>query len=250
MHFASRALAALALVFVAGAAPAAELTVSAAASLTDAFKEVGAAFMAAHPGTKVQLNFAGSGALLQQIANGAPVDVFASADEETMDAAERRQLIRPGSRADFASNALVVVVERDATIVPRTLADLAQPSVRRIAIGVPASVPVGRYAHAVLERAGLWPQVEAKTVGAQSVRQALDYVARGEVDAGFVYATDAASMPGRVRVAFTVPTPVPVRYPIAVVAASREPVQAQAFAAYVLAAPAQAILRRHGFGQP
>ncbi len=135
-------------------------------------------------------------------------------------------------------------------LVPRTLAELAQPSIRRIAIGVPASVPAGRYARAVLEQAGLWPQVEAKTVGAQSVRQALDYVARGEVDAGFVYATDAATMPGRVRVAFTVATPAPVRYPIAVVAASREAVPAQAFAAYVLSAPAQAILRRHGFGRP
>jgi molybdate transport system substrate-binding protein len=248
MHFAARALVATLLAFVAAAAPAAELIVSAAASLTEAFNELGVAFGAAHAGTTVQLNFAASGALLQQIANGAPVDVLASADQQTMDEAARRQLIRPASRADFASNTLVVVVAADAGAAPRALADLAQPSVRRIAIGVPASVPAGRYARAVLEQARLWPEVEPKTIGAQSVRQVLDYVARGEVDAGFVYATDAAAMPGRVRVAFGVPAP--VRYPIAVVAASNKAGEAQAFAAYVLAPPGQAILRKHGFGPP
>ena len=91
---------------------------------------------------------------------------------------------------------------------------------RQVAIGVPASVPVGRYTKAVLEKAGLWAQIEAKMIGAQSVRQVLDYVARGEVDAGFVYATDAALMPDKVRIAFTVPTERPCCYPIAVVAAS------------------------------
>ena len=87
---------------------------------------------------------------------------------------------------------------------------------------MPASVPVGRYTKAVLEKAQLWPAIEAKMIGAQSVRQALDYVARGEVEAGFVYGTDAAIMPDKVKVAFTVPTDTPVLYPIAPVAASAE----------------------------
>src|SRR3954447_13811548 len=184
-------LAALVVGFVAASAGAAEITVAAAASLTDVFKEIGTAFEAAHPPTKVRLNFAASGALLQQIAHGAPVDVLASADRETMDEAERRRLVRAETRADFAANALVVVVPRDAGKPPAPLAELAAPAIRRVAIGIPASVPVGRYTKAVLEKAQLWSQVEAKMIGAQTVRQALDYVARGEVDAGFVYATDA-----------------------------------------------------------
>ncbi len=95
---------------------AADLTVSAAASLTNAFKEIGAAFEAAHPDTRVQLNFGASGALLQQIAKGAPVDVFASADQETMNQAEQQQLVKPGARVNFVSNSLVVVVPQDATV--------------------------------------------------------------------------------------------------------------------------------------
>ncbi len=243
-------LTALALALAACSAGAAEITVSAAASLTNAFREIGAAFEAAQPATKVSFNFAASGALLQQIAQGAPVDVFASADQQTMDQAERRQLVRRDSRADFAANTLVVIVSRDASALPKTLADLTAPSFRRVAIGVPASVPVGRYTQGVLERARLWPQIEAKMIGAQSVRQALDYVARGEVDAGFVYATDAALMPDRVRVAFVVPTETPIRYPIAVVAASRAAAEAQEFVAFVRSAPAQAMLLRFGFARP
>jgi len=240
------------LVLAAAAAPAlaAELTVPAAASLTNAFREIGQAFEAAHPATPVRFNFAASGALLQQIAQGAPVDVFASADMETMDQAEQRRLVRPADRAVFARNALVVVVPSDAAVVPKSLAELAAPAFRRVAIGVPASVPVGRYARAVLEKAGLWPAIEAKAVGAQSVRQALDYVARGEVDAGFVYATDAAVLPGKVRLAFTVPTDAPVLYPIAPVAASTNPAGAQQFVAYVLSPAGQAILAKHGFAAP
>ncbi|MEO8081245.1 MAG: molybdate ABC transporter substrate-binding protein [Caldimonas sp.] len=230
-------------------ATAGELTVSAAASLTNAFKEVGSAYQAA-TGTHVQLNFAASGALLQQIVHGAPVDVFASADEETMDQAGRHQVVAPASRIDFTANSLVVVVPRDAAVLPRSLSALTSADIRRVAIGLPASVPVGRYAKAALERAALWAAIEAKVIGAQSVRQVLDYVARGEVDAGFVYATDAALMPGQVRVAFTVATASPVRYPIAAVAGSSALAEARRFIAFVASAPGQAILAKYGFGPP
>lgn len=246
----ARAVAALALALVALAAPGAELTVSAAASLGNAFREIGGAFAVARPGTTVQFNFGASGALLQQIAQGAPVDVFASADEETMAQALQRALVGRTASAVFAVNTLVVIVPRDAPAVPRSLADLAAPPFRRLAIGVPASVPAGRYARAALEQAGLWPAIASKAVGAQSVRQALDYVARGEVDAGFVYATDAMVTADKVRVAFAVPTATPVRYPIAAVATSANGADAQAFVAFVLAPAAQAILRRHGFAAP
>ncbi|HWK82556.1 MAG TPA: molybdate ABC transporter substrate-binding protein [Caldimonas sp.] len=243
-------IALVALSLGARAALAADLTVSAATSLTNAFKEIGAAFEAANPGTKVQLNFGASGALLQQIARGAPVDVYASADEETMDQAEQQQLVTRQTRVDFASNSLVVVVPADAATPPKSLDELRSAAYKRIAIGLPASVPAGRYAKAALEKAQLWPVLEAKMVGAQSVRQALDYVGRGEVEAGFVYATDAALMSGRVKVAFSVPTATPVRYPIAVLSASGNADAAARFVAYVVSPPAQAVLARHGFAKP
>lgn len=246
----ARAALALAGVCLFGLSHAAELTVSAAASLTNAFKEVGSAYEAQHPGSKVLFNFAASGALLQQIAKGAPVDVFASADQETMDQAQQQQLVPAEARRNFARNSLVVIVPAEAATLPRTLQDLLPATVARVAIGTPASVPVGRYTKAALEQAQLWSRIEPKVVGASSVRQALDYVARGEVDAGFVYATDAALLPGKVKVAFAVPTETPVLYPIAPIAASPNAADAARFVAFVLSPPAQAILARYGFGKP
>jgi molybdate transport system substrate-binding protein len=245
-----RVLPAWVLALAAGSAAAAELTVSAAASLTRAFKDIAAAFEAANPETRVRLNFGASGALLQQIARGAPVDVFAAADQETMQQAERQQLVRPGAKADFAGNALVVVVPHDAAATPKTLADLTGPAVKKVAIGLPASVPVGRYTRSALEKANLWTRIEARMIGAQTVRQALDYVARGEVDAGFVYATDAAILPGKVRIAFVVPTETPLVYPIATLAAASNPQAAQKSVAFVLSPAGQAVLVKHGFRRP
>lgn len=245
-----RGLLALGVMLASGTACAADLTVSAAASLTQAFKEIGSAFEAQHPGIRLRLNFGASGALLQQIAKGAPVDVFASADPETMNQAQQQKWVQPGAAIHFASNALVVVVPHDTAALPHRLADLATPPFKRVAMGVPASVPAGRYAQAALEKAQLWPALQAKTVGAQSVRQALDYVARGEVQAGFVYATDAALMPGKLKVAFTVPTDTPVRYPIAPVVGSPNAANAQTFIHYLMSPPAQAVLARFGFGAP
>ena len=229
---------------------AAELTVAAASSLTTAFKEIGPLFEAADPGTTVRFTFAASGALLQQVSKGAPVDVFASADQASMDEAAKRGLLSPGDRHDIGANRLVVVVPGAARHVPATLADLAQPAYARIAIGVPASVPVGRYTQRTLEQAGLWTAIAPKMIGAQNVRQALDYVARGEVDAGFVYATDAAILPTRVTVALDVPTTEPVRYPAAVVAATPHLAAARRFLAFVRSPAAQAVFARHGFGAP
>jgi molybdate transport system substrate-binding protein len=249
-HSFLRACAIASVAFAGTAASAADLTVSAAASLTNAFKEIGTAFETAHPGNKVQFNFGASGALLQQIAKGAPVDVFASADEETMNQAEQQGLVKAGTRINFVSNSLVVIVPQDAATMPKALSDLNAPAIKRVAIGLPASVPVGRYTKAVLEKAQLWPAIEAKMIGAQSVRQALDYVARGEVEAGFVYSTDAALMADKVKVAFTVPTETPVVYPIAPLAESKNAGAAKAFVTYVASAPAQAVLAKYGFGKP
>ena len=231
-------------------AHAADLTVSAAASLTNAFKDLAPIFEAAHPGTKVQYNFAASGPLLQQIAKGAPVDVFVSADQETMAQAQAQGLLKAEQRRNFVSNALVVIVPTAAASMPAALNDLALPSYARIAIGIPASVPVGRYTKGVLEAEGLWAAIEPKMIGAQSVRQALDYVARGEVDAGFVYATDAALMPDKVKVSLKVATAKPILYPAAPISASANGALAQTFVEFLTAPQAQAVLARYGFGKP
>ena len=231
-------------------AAAQQITVSAAASLTDAFKVLGPKFEATKPGATVRFNFAASGVLLQQIAQGAPVDVFASADQETMGRAAEQKLIDAATRRNFASNALVLIEPLRDAVGVRSLQDLAGPGVRKIAVGKTATVPVGRYTRQVLEGAGLWSMLEPKFVQADSVRQVLDYVARGEVEAGFVYRTDAALMADKVKVVLTAEGHTPVRYPAAVVGDSRHKAVAKDFVDYLSTAPAQAVLARLGFGKP
>jgi len=148
------------------------------------------------------------------------------------------------------SNSLVVIVPTDSKAVPASLDDIVKPQYQRIAIGLPASVPVGRYTKTVLEEANLWAAVEPKMIGAQNVRQALDYVARGEVDGGFVYGTDAALMPEKVKVAFSVPTETPILYPIAPITKSDKQELAQSFVDFVATPEAQAVLAKYGFGKP
>ncbi|HZP88743.1 MAG TPA: molybdate ABC transporter substrate-binding protein [Burkholderiales bacterium] len=229
---------------------AVDITVSAASSLTNAFAEIGKAYEKAKPGTKVLFNFGASGALLQQLSRGAPVDVFASADVETMDRAEKQNLLVPGTRTIFASNRLVVIVAQAAGSIPASLDQLASPAVKRIAIGIPDSVPVGRYAKAALEKANLWTKLEPKLIFTQNVRQSLDYVSRGEVDAGFAYATDAAVVPDRVHIAFEVPTQAAILYPIAAVKGNGEENAARDFVRFVQSQAGQQILAKFGFGKP
>lgn len=259
----------------AGAGPT--LMVGAAASLTQAMQEIATLFEAAgathsvHSGTRVRLTFGASGALLQQAARGAPLDVLASADLPTLDQARGRGLLVEGSQRVFATNRLVLVVpaaggpdsgpaSASASAAPvgpvgsppavAALADLAGPRVQRIALGLPASVPAGRHAQEALQAAGLWAAVQPRVVRTASVRQALDYVARGEVDAAFVYATDAALLPGRVRVVAQVPTASAVAYPAAVLAASAQPALARAFVDFLVGPAAQRALAARGFGRP
>ena len=247
---AKKALAVLVCSAFASAAWAGEVTVSAAASLTNAFKDIAQGYEAQNPGTKVRLNFGGSGALLQQMAKGAPVDVFASADQETMDKAQKEGLVLAADRQDFVRNQLVLIVPSDAKRVPASLSDLTHTGYTRVAIANPASVPVGRYAQTALEAAKLWPAVQAKAINTQNVRQSLDYVARGEVDAGFVYATDAAIMKDRVKVAFEVPLQTVILYPIAKTAASTHAADATSFINYLATPAAQDILGKYGFAKP
>jgi molybdenum ABC transporter, periplasmic molybdate-binding protein len=239
----------LALCLAPGLASAAELTVSAAASLTDAFKVIKANFEKAHPGTTVTTNFAASGPLLRQIENGAPVDVFASADEKTMDQAAAKNLIVPATRVDFVKNALVLIQPADSKVAVKSLADLAGPAVKRIALGNPATVPAGRYTQESLTHAKLWEALQPKLVPGESVRQTLDYITRGEVDAGFVFATDAMIAGAKVRLVQEAPTTTPVTYPIAVIATSKNPL-AKAFVDYVTGPEGQKVLHSYGFKKP
>ena len=228
---------------------AADLTVSAAASLTQAFQEIGVQFEAKNPDIKVKFNFAASGALLQQIINGAPVDVFASADSDTMGKALAKQVVNAADVKIFTSNRLVVVIPAKADLAIKQLTDLNKPEVKRFAMGVPASVPAGHYAQGALDKAGLWNDVKDKVISTQNVRQALDYVARNEVDAGFVYASDAM-LTDRVKVAFQVPTSTPIQYPIARVAFSKQFDAANKFIAFVQSTAGQAVLKQNGFTPP
>lgn len=231
-------------------ASAGELVVSAAASLTNAFKTLAEQYEKGHPDTKVVLNFGASDVLMQQIVRGAPADVFASADQDAMNRAEAEKVIQPASRKDFAANQVVLIVPADSKLGIGALRDLTRADVKRVAYGNPSSVPVGRYTKGALEAENLWEAVSAKGVPAQNVRQSLDYVARGEVDAGFVFATDAAIMPDKVKVAVRVPNRTPVTYPIAITAQTRQPTQAASFVQYVLSPDGQAVLAKYGFQKP
>lgn len=226
------------------------LTVSAASSLTEAFREIGPRFEAEHPGVRIRFNFAASGLLMQQILQGAPVDVFASADEASLDRGIQAGAIDPATQRPVAGNALVLVVPLQVGPALSTVADLARADVRRVAVGKPATVPVGRYTRQALQAAGLWAIVEPKVIQADSVRQVLDYVARGEVDAGFVYRTDAQQMSRRVRQLATVTGHEPIRYPAAVATDSRHPALARSFVDFLSGPAAQSILGRHGFTAP
>lgn len=231
-------------------AAAGELIVSAASSLSNAFKAVGQAYEQQYPDTTLLMNFAASDVLMQQIVMGAPADVFASADQIAMDKAAAQNAIVPSSRRNFAGNQLVLIVPHDSQLHIKKLSDLTQAAVRRITYGNPAFVPVGRYTQSTLEQAGLWQSVTAKGFPGENVRQSLDYVARGEVDAGFVFATDAAIMPEKVSVVLRLSAPLAIRYPVAVTAGSKRSAEAERFITYLRSHAAQAIMAQYGFLPP
>jgi molybdate transport system substrate-binding protein len=225
-----------------------EFTVSAAISLKTAFEELGA-LHEKRGGAHVLFNFGASGDLLRQIAAGAPVDVFAAAAQQDMDEADKQGLLLAGTRADFAGNRVALVVPAGSKLKLKSCSDLAKPAVKRIAIGNPWTVPVGRYAMEILAYHKLATSLKERLVYGENARQVLDYVARGEVDAGVVYATDAASRPHDVRVVCQTPesSHSPVVYPMAVVGQSAHEQEARAFLALVLSDDGQQVLRRFGF---
>jgi molybdate transport system substrate-binding protein len=246
-----RRLALMLAVLLVAATPAraAELTVSVAISMKEAIQDLGGRFTKARPGTTLRLNFGASGELQKQIEAGAPVDVFVSAGQRQMDELERHGLVVAASRRGFARNLLAVITPAGAAGDVARPSDLLDPRVKRIVIGNPKTVPAGQYSEESLRALGLWDRLQPRLILAENVRQALDYVARGEVDAGFVYVTDAMTRGGRVKEGFRPPedTYRPIVYPVAVVTATRQPALAQAFVDLLVGAEGQAVLARLGF---
>ena len=221
-----------------------ELTVFAAASLTDAFEELGRRFEDTHAGVAVTFSFAGSQRLATQIVEGAPADVFASADRRQMDTVVEAGHVR-GEPAVFAANELAIAVEPGNPAGVERLADLADPELD-VVLGAD-EVPAGRYARRALDRAG----VELSPVSLETdVRAVLSKVALGEADAGIVYTSDLAGRDDVTGVAVPPEVDVSASYPIAVVSSTALPELARAFVDHVLSPGGQAVLRDHGFRSP
>ncbi len=231
-----------------GGGERARVTVAAAASLREVMTELEAAYEAANPGVEVRTTFGGSGALRQQIEQGAPVDLFVSAADAPMDALARAGRVEAATRRTFAGNELVLIVPARGGVAVGSFAELAKPEVRRVALGAPASVPAGEYAEEALRAAGVLDAVRARAVYAQDVRQVLAFVSSGNAEAGLVYRTDAA-VTGRVRIAATAPAGShrPIVYPAAVLADAPNPQGARAYLAFLMGAEGRAALRRRGF---
>jgi len=233
-------------------ARAQEMTFSVAISMKEAVETLGRQFMQSHPGVTLRYNFGSSGELQKQIEAGAPVDLFISAAQRQMDELQQKGLIDTATRRVFARNVLVVIKPAGSTLDIAKPADLTGAKVQRIVIGNPKTVPAGQYTEESLRALGLWDRLQPKLVFAENVRQVLDYVARGEVEAGFVYTTDAAARAQGVKEAFRPPddTYRPVVYPGAVVAASKQARLALEFLSVLSGPQGQAALARFGFQPP
>jgi molybdate transport system substrate-binding protein len=231
------------------AVSAGELTVSAAVSLKNAFGELGKLYEAKSKGTKVVLNFGASGDLAKQIEGGAPVDVFASAARKDMDELEKKGAIIRDSRVNFSANSVVLIVPAEAKPPIDSFEDLKGANIKKIAVGNPKTVPAGRYAAEILQYYKLSDVLKDKLVYTENVRQALDYAARGEVDAGVVYSTDAIARMKEVRVVAIAPgeSHKPVVYPIALVKGTKNEKAARDFIAVVTSPEGKRILESHGF---
>ena len=231
------------------AGPGTEITVSAAMSLKNAFEEAGKVYEAKNRGVKVVFNFGASGDLIRQIEGGAPIDVFASAAQKDMDDIASKGLIIAGSRADFATNTVVLVIPVNSISRLTSFDGLASGEMKRIAVGNFKSSPAGRYAEEVFQYYRLLPVIASKLIFAENIRQVLDYVARSEVDAGVVYSTDAQMRVKEVRVVSTAPpaSHKPIIYPIAIVKGTKNEAAAKGFITFILSPEGKRILEKYGF---
>jgi molybdate transport system substrate-binding protein len=226
----------------------APITVFAAASLTNALQDLGDAFIK-ETSIPVRFSFAASSALARQIENGAPADIFFSADLEWMDYLQSRNLIQRDTRHDVLGNRLVLIAPSDSLVklkIEPNFALAAALGKGRLATGDPDSVPVGRYAREALTTLGVWSSVEGHLVRADSVRSALAFVDRGEAQLGIVYETDAL-IDKRVRVVdvFPASSHLPIKYPVALTTAAKG--GAAKFLAYIRGPAGELAFKANGF---
>jgi molybdate transport system substrate-binding protein len=224
-----------------------EILVAAAASLTDALEEIGISYQRT---SKHRLNFTfGSSSMLaRQIEEGAPADIFFSADLAQMNSLEKNGRLEPGARKNFLSNQLVIIVPADSRLTILSPRDLLKPGIKKIALAEPASVPVGVYSSTYLHSEGLWEKVKGKIVPVLDVRATLASVESDNVEAGFVYKTDAA-ISKKVRVAYELPIDRGPRitYPVAILKDSRKKAAARNFMNYLLGPEGRKVFRTYGF---
>jgi len=229
------------------AAYARAILVSAAASLNDALRKIGFAYEAQSK-HRVKFNFGPSSSLARQIDEGAPVDIFFSADLAQMDTLDKKGRLEPGTRKHLLSNQLVLIVPSDSRLVIASPSDLLAGTVHRIALAEPGSVPVGVYTSKYLTDEGLWDRIKPKVVPVQDVRATLAAVESGNVDAGFVYKTDAA-LSKKVKIVYDVPvTKGPkIIYPVAIMRESRRKDAARDFINYIQSSGAKDTFKKFGF---
>jgi len=225
-----------------------ELNVSAASSLTDALKAINTLYMQENDYVTIVANFASSGTLQKQIEQGAPADVFFSAGAKQMNALQDENLILNETRQNLLTNKVVLIVPSDSTLTFTDFTGLLNDNVHQIAIGDPASVPAGDYAKQAMQQLGIWDQLQSKLILCTDVRQVLAYVEGGNVEAGIVYATDAA-ISTSVKVAANAPAEINAKiiYPIAVIMASQNVQAAKDYIAFLLSNEAKAIFEQYGF---
>ncbi|MBD2242921.1 molybdate ABC transporter substrate-binding protein [Nostoc sp. FACHB-888] len=226
------------------------LLVSAAASLKDALEEIKPLYQQSKSSTKINYNFGASGALQQQIEQGAPADIFISAAKKQVDALEEKGLLLPGSRTNLANNSLVLIVAQDVVGIS-SFYNLTDSKIKKIAIGEPRSVPAGQYGEQVLKNLKLYDQVKSKLVFANNVRQVLAAVESGNAQAGIVYATDA-KISNKVKVVITAEKKFhsPIIYPVAVIKGSKNISAAKEFVQFLSDSQAKTVLRKYGFIVP
>jgi len=225
-----------------------EIIVSAAISLKSVFEEIGVIYEK-QTGVHPKFNFAASGVLQQQIESGAPVDVFAAAARKQMDDIQKKGLLLDETRKDFAGNTLVLITPVDSTQRIRSFYDLAAPGIERISIGNPKTVPAGQYARDALTALELWDKLQPRLIPAENARHVLEYVSRGEVDAGLVYASDAANSSGKILVVSEAPkgSHEEIIYQIAVLADSSNSTAAIKFIEVVRSETGRSIIAKYGF---
>ena len=228
-------------------ARAEEILVSAAASLTDVLKEIGTGYQAKATNT-VKFNFGPSSGLARQIEEGAPADIFFSADLPQMAVLEKKSLLEPGTTRNLLSNQLVIIVPADSKLAISSPKDLLKSEVKKIALAEPSSVPVGVYSKKFLADEGLWNQLDSKVVPVQDVRATLASVESGNVEAGFVYKTDAA-ISKKVKIVYEVPIDKgpKITYPAAIVKESKHKDAARDFMNYVRSRAAKDAFKKYGF---